>query len=580
MYPIPSSASAVTKAPVSSADGDHPQAILDLINHLLSFFLQSSLNIRSFVSRWQLLRSKFEPLRSILDSLSSSSHWTDNLLIQTLLPDLLSTLQRLKPLSEQCVDSSFSGGKLRMQSDLDVLSSTLSNHIRDLNLLLRSGVLQRQPVAVVSSQLRRGSHREDVHLFIRDIFTRLQIGGIEFKKKALESLLQLLSDDTKSVGLVVKEGNIASLIQLLELHDIPEIRDQAVAAVSILASTNDETRKCVFEGGGLGPMLRILDNASIPLKERAAIAVESITADVENAWAVSVYSGVSVLIEACRTGSPATQSHSAGAIRNLACVVNMRASLAEEGAVPVLVHLLGSSSVAAQEKAAAGLSILAESGGYFRALILQERGLQKLMWLVNNQSSSDVLESVLRAITSLSAADSVVGILSSSTAFIVQIGELIKQGSSNLQHLSATLLANLFVSDENKRAISSCMYSLMKLMECPKPEGLQDSAAQALIALLSVRPNKKELISDEKNLMRLIQMLDARNDSVPKKLPVDVVTAVLASDSHFCKQRLLAAGAHRHLQQLAEMEVPGASKAAQKLTMSRIKTIFSRFGKE
>ncbi|KAK4769175.1 hypothetical protein SAY86_027325 [Trapa natans] len=571
-----SSASAVATA----SGGDHPQAILDLIKHLLSFFLQSSLSIRSFAGRWQLLFSKFEPLHSILESLSSSSHWTDNLLLQTLLPDLLSTLQRLKHLSEQCADPCFSGGKLRMQSDLDVLSSTLSNHIRDLGLLFRSGVLQRRSAATVLSRPHRGSDSEDVQLFIRDIFTRLQIGGIEFKKKALESFLQLLSDDAQSVGLVAKEGNITCLIQLLDLHDIPEIQHQAVTAVSILASANEDTRKCVFEGGGLGPMLRILDNASIPLKERAAIAVESITAEAENAWAVSVYSGVSVLIEACRSGSLATQSHSAGAIRNLACVMNMRASLAEEGAVPVLVHLLSSSSAAAQEKAAAGLWILAESGGYFRDLILQERGLQKLMRLIISQSSSDVLETVLRAITSLSAADSVVGILSSSTAFIVQIGELIKQGSSNLQQLSATLLANLLVSDENKRAISSCMYSLMKLMECPKPEGPQDSAAQALVALLSVRSNKKELVSDEKNLMRLVQMLDVKNDSVPKKLPVAVVMAILSSESHFCRQRLLAAGAHRYLQLLAELEVPGASKAAQKLTKSRIKAIFSMIGKE
>lgn len=563
----------------AAAASEHPQAILDLINHLLSYFLDSSLSLRSFTGRWQLLRSKFESLLSLLDSLSSSSHWTENLLLRTLLPDLLSTLHRLKSLSGQCADPSFSGGKLRMQSDLDVLSSTLSNHIRDLDLLLRSGVLERQSTAVVLTRPRRGSDREDVQLFIRDIFTRLQIGGIEFKKKALGSLLQLLSDDEKSVSIVAREGNVACLIQLLDLHDIPDIREQAVAAVSILASANDEARRCVFEGGGLGPMLRILDNASISLKEKAAIAVESITAEAENAWAISAYSGIAVLIEACRSGSPATQSHSAGAIRNLACVLNMRASLAEEGAVPALVQLLSSSSAAAQEKAASALSVLAESGGYFRALILQERGLQKLMWLINNQSSSDALESVLRAITSLSAADSVVGVLSSSTAFIVQIGELIKQGSSNLQHLSAMLLANLFVSDENKRAICSCMHSLMKLMGCPKPVGLQDSAARALVALLSVRSNKKELVRDEKNLMRLVQMLDPRNDSVPKELPVAVVTAILASGSHFCRQRLVAAGAHRHLQELAAMEVAGAWKAAQKLNKSRINTIFGRIGK-
>ncbi|PKI62243.1 hypothetical protein CRG98_017377 [Punica granatum] len=467
-----------------------------------------------------------------------------------------------------------------MQSDLDMVSTSLANHLHDLDLLLRSGVLHRQSAAIVLSQPRPDSDKEDVQLFIRDIFTRLQIGGIEFKKKALESLLQLLSDDEKSVSLVAREGNIAYLIQLLDLHHCPSISEQAVAAVSFLASANDETRKHVLEGGGLGPLLRVLETAPIPLKEKAASAVESITADKESTWAISTNGGISVLIEACRSGSPAAQSHSAGAIRNVACVEDMRACLAEEGAVPVLVQLLSSSATAVQEKAASALSILAESGGYFRALILQERGLHKLMRLMNDLSSSDAIYSALRAISSLSTVDSAVKFLSSSTAFIVQIGELIKHGNSNLQHLSASLLAKLFVSDGNKRAISSCMYSLVKLMECPKPVGLQDSAAQALEALLSVRSNKKELVRDEKSLMRLVQMLDPKNDSAPKKLPVAVVAVVLASGSQGCRQRLLAAGANLHLQDLAEMEVAGARRAAQKLAGSRIRTIFSRNRKE
>ncbi|KAL6140788.1 hypothetical protein ACLB2K_059081 [Fragaria x ananassa] len=71
----------------------------------------------------------------------------------------------------------------------------------------------------------------------------------------------------------------------------PLQRRQPTSAVSLLAATNDESRKAVFEEGGLGPLLRILESGTTTLKEKAAIAVEALTADLENAWAVSAYSG-------------------------------------------------------------------------------------------------------------------------------------------------------------------------------------------------------------------------------------------------------------------------------------------------
>ncbi|PKI54351.1 hypothetical protein CRG98_025237 [Punica granatum] len=467
-----------------------------------------------------------------------------------------------------------------MQSDLDMASSSLSDHLHHLDLLIHSGVLH-QSTAIVLSHPAPSSSKDDIILFIRDLFTRLQIGGAEFKTKALESLLQLLTDDEKSASLVSREGNVAYLIHLLDLHNQSLIREQAVAALSILVSLNDESRKTVFEEGGLGPLLKVLETGSNPLKEKAAIAVEALTTDPENAWAISAYNGVQVLLEACRSGSPATQPHAIGAIRNVAVVEDVRAVLAEEGAVPLLVQLLSSSAAAATREEAAGcIAILAASGDEFRDSIINERGLQRLMSLIHDSPSSDALESALRAISSLSRVDSVNRILSSSTVFIVQLGELIKHGSLILQQVASSLLADISITDGNKRAIAGCMSSLVRLMESPKPVGLQDSASRALVSLLSVRSNRKEFVRDEKSLTRLVQMLDSRNEAVPKKLPVAVVAAVAASGGDGCRRRLVAAGACQHMQKLAEMEVGGARKAAQRLAGSKLKTIFSRTWRE
>ncbi|KAK3184432.1 hypothetical protein Dsin_031718 [Dipteronia sinensis] len=556
------------------------QPLLDILTNLVSLLLLSSLSVQSFVGRWQILRTKLISLQSSLSSVSESTHWSENPLLHSLLPTLLSTLQRLKALSDQCALSSFTGGKLLMQSDLDIASTSLSKHLHDLDLLLRSGVLH-QSNAIVLSQPGPGSVKQDMVLFVKDLFTRLQIGGIEFKKKSLESLLQLLNDDEKSAGLVAKEGNIGYLISLLDFHHQGSIREQAVLALSMVVSANDESRKIVFEEGGLGPLLRILETGSMPLKENAAVAIEAITTDPENAWAVSAYGGVAVLIEACRSGSVTTQSHAVGAIKNVAAVEDIISTLAEEGAVPVLVQLLDSGSGPAQEKATNCIATLAASGEYFRVLITQQRGLQRLMHLVQDSPSITVTtEHALRAISSLSMSDSTARILSSSTAFIIQLGEFIKSGNFILQQISSSLLGNLSISDGNKRAISSCMVSLVKLIECPKPVGLQESATQALVSLLTVRSNRKELVRDDKGMTRLVRMLDPKNETVNKKYPVAVAAAVLGGGSNGCRKRMVAAGAHQQLQSLTEMEVPGAKKVLQRLAGNRLKSIFSRSWRE
>ncbi|KAA8524748.1 hypothetical protein F0562_011171 [Nyssa sinensis] len=567
-----------TALPPSSQQPPSPLQTLDHIVQLLSHLLPLSLSVKSFTGRWQILRTKLASLKSSISEISGSPHWSENPLLPTLFPNLLSTLQRIQSLCEQCTDPSYNVGKLLMQSDLDMATGWLSKQIQDIDLLLRSGVL-RQSNAIVLSQPGPGSSKEDLGFFIRDLFTRLQIGGVEFKKKAMESLLQLLEEDEKAVTFVAKEGNVGYLIHLLELNAHPLLREQAVTAVSVLAAANDQSRKCVFEEGGLGPLLRIIESGSMGLKEQAVMAVESITTDPDNAWAISAYGGVSILIEVCRSGSLAAQSHAVGAIKNVATVEDIRIALGEEGAVPVLVQLLVSGTAAAREKAANCIAILASSGEYFRALILQEKGLQRLLQLLHDSSSSsnsDTLEHVLRAILALSTSDSTARILSASTPFIIQIAELIKHGNILLQQISASLLANLSISDGNKRAIAGCIGSLLKLMELSKPDGFQEMAAQALVSLLTVRSNRKDLVRDEKCVSRLVQMLDPKNDLVSKKFPVSVIYSIMAGGSQGCRKRLVAAGAYPHLQKLAEMEITGAKKALQRLSGNRLKSIFSR----
>ncbi|KAF6167637.1 hypothetical protein GIB67_031220 [Kingdonia uniflora] len=299
---------------------------------------------------------------------------------------------------------------------------------------------------------------------------------------------------------------------------------------------------------------------------------------VMNAWAISAYGGVLVLIEVRQSGTPITQMHAAGAIKNVAIVEEIRVALGEEGAVEVLLQLLVSGSSTAQEKSANCLWILASDREDFRVSILELGCVQNLQQLLQKPLNTNTLEHVLRAISALSVSDRTLKILSSSASFLLQLAELINNTilPISFQQISVSILSKLSISDAKKRPLSSCMASLVKMVEFSKSAGLQETAAEALVSLLSVRSNSKELVKDEKSLSRFVQMLDPNTKSICKKLPVVLISAIVAGGSNGCRKRLILEGACHHLQKLSQMEVVGAKKVLQRLVVNRLKNIFSR----
>ncbi|KAL5999420.1 hypothetical protein ACLOJK_037705 [Asimina triloba] len=607
--PTPSPPTSPTPSPNQTKDSLHL-----IYDHLIPLLLLSTLSIKYFQGRWQLIRSKLTQLQSSLSSLLSPSNPPSSsppttsttaafnpLLQDHLLPNLLSTLQNIQSLSDQCLLPTLPCGKLLMQSNLDQASSALSIHLHDLHFLLKSGLLlnpnpSSSSSAIVLSHPAPNASKEDLGFFVRDLFARIQIGGLDFKRKALDSLLELLRDDDKNAVIVANEGDVGSLVRLLDtggnthssssssssmtMMMAATIREQAVAAVSMLATASDSSRKCVFEEGGLGPLLRLLETGSMAVREKAAAAIEAITADPENAWAVSAYGGVPALIDACRSGSPAMQVHASGAMRNVSLVEDVRVAMVEEDAIPVLVHLLLCGGPATKGNTAHCLWILASSAQEFGACIIQEGGLQSLLQLLQDHPNQDTVDYALRSIYALLHISQTTKFLSSSSAFVFQLGELVKQGNVGLQQISASLLCNLTLGDDQKRAISGCMSTLVKMLEFAKPVGMQDVAGRALVSLLAVRSNRKDFVREEKNLMRLVQMLDPKNEGICKKYPISVLLVITAGGSGSCRKRLVAAGACQHLQALADMDVVGAKKVLQRLAGSRLRNIFNRNWRE
>jgi hypothetical protein len=564
-------------------------ALAQILHALLPPLLLAAASANALHSRWRALHGTLLALQSSL--LSAPASAAGHPLFADLVASLLPALRSLHALSARCQDPALPGGRLRLQSDLDIAASSLSLLLHDLSLLLRSGLLSfdpsaSSPNAIVLQVPAAAASRADKSLFIRDAFARLQIGGLDLKLKALASLLELLGSDAataEAANIVAADGDVAALLRMLDASAHSALRDRAAATVALLATACAASRKVVFDEGGLGPLLRVLDSGSVPAtREHAVVAIEAITADAGSAWAVSAYGGVSILLNACRpgSGSLAMQALAVGALKNVISIDDVRSALVEEGGLPVLVDLLASGSTDTQKSAALCLLSIASFGDLeMKQQIVQDGALPPLLQALHITTDLDLQNSVLHAIHELTAVPPAARTLCSSPLFFAQLTDLMRCGGSVLlQQMAADMVADLApgVSDDTKRCMAPCVGTLVKMMEVAKPASVQESAGRALLALMTLKSNRKEFVRDEKNLTRLVQMLDPRNEEIDKKYPVSILLALAMGGGNGTRRRLADSGACQHLQKLADVEVPSAKKALQRISSNRFKSLLSR----
>lgn len=119
-----------------------------------------------------------------------------------------------------------------------------------------------------------------------------------------------------------------------------------------------------------------------------------------------------------------------------------------------------------------------------------------------------------------------------------------------------------------------CIGMLGKIMEMAKPATIQESAGRALLALFSLKSNRKGFVRDEKSLTRFVRMLDPQFQEIDKKYPVSILLVLAMGGGNGTRRRLADAGSCQHLQKLADADVPGAKKALHKISNNRFKSLF------
>lgn len=538
-----------------------------LATHLLSSLLEEIPLVQNFKGKWALIRDKLGDLRGQLTDFSDFPSSVSNPLSLDLLRSISLTLDDTVSLAKKCQSPSLSEGKLRTQSDVDSALAKLDRHVKDAEILIRSGVLQ--DGSVVGS-----SKREAVRAESRNLITRLQIGSTESRNSAMDSLLGLLQEDDKNVMIAVAQGVVPVLVRLLDSSS-PEMKEKAVAAISRVSMVDSSKHVLIAEGLLLlNHLLRVLDSGSGFAKERACVALQALSFSKENARGIGSRGGISSLLEICQTGTPGSQASAAGVLRNLAAFSETKENFLEENGVLVLLGLAGSGTALAQENAIGCLCNLVADDENMKLLVAKEGGIMCLKNFWDSASSSvGSLEVAVDLLRHLASRQPIAEVLVPH-GFISRLAGVLNCGVLGVRIAAAGAVYELGFCTKTRKEFGEygCIASLIKMLDGKAIEE-KDAAAKALSTLMLYTGNRKIFRKDEKGIPSAVQLLDPSIKNLDKKYPVSLLTSLLQCKK--CRKQMVVAGASAYLQKLVEMDIEGSKKLLESLGRGKIWGVFA-----
>lgn len=523
--------------------------------------------VKGFPGRWKMIISKLEQVPSRLSDLSSHPCFSKNALCKEQLQAVSKTLNEVIQSAELCVREKYEG-KLRMQSDLDALAGKLDLNLRDCGLLIKTGVLGE--VSFSSAAASTSAEPEAaVHGNLKELLARLQIGHLESKHKALDSLVEVMKEDEKNVLAVIGRSNIAALVQLLTATS-PRIREKTVTVICSLAESGSCENWLVSEGV-LPPLIRLVESGSTVGKEKATIALQRLSMSSETARSIVGHGGVRPLVEICRTGDSVSQAASACTLKNISAVPEARQALAEEGIVRVMINLLDCGILlGSKEYAAECLQNLTSSNDDLKRSVISEGGIRNLLVYLDGPLPQESAVGALRNLVALVSMEVLI-----SLGLLPRLVHVLKSGSVGAQQAAAAAICRICTSAEMKRSIgeAGCIPLLVKMLEA-KANSARELAAQAISSLMTLSHNCREVKRDDKSVPNLVALLDPSPHNTAKKYAVACLA--LLSSSKKCKKLMTSYGAIGYLKKLTEMDIPGAKKLLERLERGKLKSLFSR----
>ncbi|KAJ4910001.1 ARM repeat superfamily protein [Raphanus sativus] len=524
------------------------------LTELISSLLSRIPNLLSFKSKWSSIRLKLHHLNTHLPDLP-------NHLSLDLLASLRETLLHAASVAARCEGPDLPDGKLKTQSDVDSITARLDRHVKDAEILIRTGTVS------IPSEKKESTAA-------RNLVIRLQIGGAESKLSAIDSLLR---EDDKNLMISVSQGVVPVLVRLLDSCTSQSTKEKVVSLISRISTMESSKDVLIAEGLSLlNHLLRVLESGSGFGKEKACVALQALSSlSKENARAIGCRGGISSLLEICQAGTPASQGFAAGVLRNLALFGEIKESFVEEKAVFVLVSLGSSGTVLAKENAVGCLGNLASGDEEMMVLIVREGGVKclKSFW----DSVSDDAERIEVGVVLLKnlALCSVVREVVVSEGFIPRLVPVLSCGVLGVRIAAAEAVSSLGFTSKSRREIgeSGCVGALIYMLDGKAMEE-KEAASKALSTLLVCTSNRKIFRKSDKGVLSLVRLLDPKITKLDKRYTVSALELLVTSKK--CRKQVVAAGACLHLQKLVEMDVEGAKKLAENLARSKIWGVFAR----
>ncbi|OMO93774.1 Armadillo [Corchorus olitorius] len=539
-----------------------------LSNQLLSSLSEQIQNINNFKGKWAMIKSKLSSLQAQLADFSDFPASSSNPLAVDLLYSISNTLKDAVSLAQKCKCADLTEGKLKTQSDIDAVLAKLDRHIKDSEILIRSGVLQDGAVSTSSSK------KEAVRVESRNLITRLQIGTTESKNSAMDSLLGLLQEDDKNVMIAVAQGVVPVLVRLLDSSSL-EMKEKTVAAISRVSTVESSKHVLIAEGLLLlNHLLRVLESGSGFAREKACIALQALSFSKENARAIGSRGGISALLEICQAGTPGSQAFAAGVLKNLASFDEIKENFIEENAVFVLIGLAASGTALAQENSIGCLCNLVSNDENLKLLIVKEGGVECLKNFWDSSPNPKSLEVAVELVRQLASCPLIADALVAD-GFVARLVTVLNCGVLGVRIAAARAVYELGFNSKTRKEMGEygCTVALIKMLDGKAVEE-KEAAAMALSTLLLYAGNRKIFRKDERGIVNAVQLLDPSIQNLDKKYPVLILSELVHSKK--CRKQMVAAGACLHLQKLVEMNVEGAKKLLESLGRGKIWGVFAR----
>lgn len=534
---------------------------------LISSLISLSYSIRVFPSKWQSIRIKLDKLNSGLITAENCSS-NDNSVFSDVIQSIQSTSMECHDLAHRCMDLTYTG-KLLMQSDLDIVSSKLDLHLKDLSRIYTAGMMT-FAYAIVVSRPGNGASLNDMKFYAKDLYTRMKVGDLEMKNQALIALNEILHEDDKYVKIVAELGELVGLLVNFLAYEEAGIQEKSAEAISIIAGF-DCCKGELVGSGAIVSLIWVLEKGSNVAKESAVRALQKLTENSDNVWSVSAHGGVHVLLKICNDGNcPGELIGSAcRVLKNLVGVDEIKRFMVEEGAISLFMKLLRSKDKIIQIGSIEFLLATAYGDVPVQQIFIREGGTESLIHFLDPKSnSSPKTQSIaLRAINNLclSSIDSLNILMG--TEVLNWVVSLMHNGDALVQESAVKTAFRLSrISEETKKAMGDVGFIpvFISLLDSKSFE-IREMAAEALANMVLVRRNRKRFMQEDSNVIRILQQLDLEKEkSGVNKFLLSMLLSL--TDSNTGRRKIANSGFEKRLKRLAEAEVTEAKRIMKRLS--------------